>query len=70
MSHRSSVELLEYTRLTLQLIVRHPHRGEDTHLASELKSVLEQYIAELELETSSPARTMPGFRILSQRGHM
>jgi hypothetical protein len=48
MSHRSSVELLEYARLTLQLIERHPHSEEDAHLASELKFSLERYIEELE----------------------
>ena len=52
MSHRSSVELLEYARWTLQLIERHPHREEDAHLASELKLALNRYIEELERETS------------------
>ena len=50
MSHRSSVELLEYARLTLQLIERHPNSEEDAHLASELKFALERYIEELERE--------------------
>jgi hypothetical protein len=49
-SHGSSVELLEYARLTLQLIERHPHSEEDAHLACELKFSLERYIEELERE--------------------
>jgi hypothetical protein len=56
MSHRSSVEMLEYTRWTLRLVEQHPHREEDAHLAMELKSVLERYIAELELEIASSTR--------------
>ena len=56
MSHRSTVELLEYTRLPLRLIELHPHREQDALLAMELKSALERYIAELETEInqSSP----------------
>jgi len=60
-SRRSSRELLEYTKLTLQLIERHPHREEDAHLASELKLALRRYIAELEQETSSPLHSRHGF---------
>jgi hypothetical protein len=37
MSQRSSVELLEYAGLTLQLIERLPYREEDAHLARELE---------------------------------
>jgi hypothetical protein len=62
MSHRSTVELLEYTRLTLRLIELHPHREEDAPLARELKSALERYIAELERETSAPVRSLRNLR--------
>ena len=57
MSHRSSVGLLEYARLTLQLIEEYPHRAEDAALAMELKSALQRYIAELEQESARPARS-------------
>jgi hypothetical protein len=57
MSHRSRVELLEYARLTLQLIEQYPHREEDAHLAMELKSALQRYITELEQEAARPARS-------------
>ena len=62
MSHRSTVELLEYTRLTLRLIELHPYREEDVPLARELKSALERYIAELERETSRSVRSLRNFR--------
>lgn len=62
MSHRSTVELLEYTRLTLRLIEQHSHREEDAVLEMELKSALERYIAELEREAASPARLLRNFR--------
>jgi hypothetical protein len=62
MSHRSTVELLEYTRLTLRLIELHPHLEEDAPLAMELKSALERYIAELEREAASPGRSLRNFR--------
>jgi hypothetical protein len=62
MSHRSSVELLEYARLTLLLIERHPHREEDAHLASKLKFSLERYIEELERETSKSLQSLRTFR--------
>ena len=62
MSHRSTVELLEYTRLTLRLIELHPHREEDAPLARELKSALERYIAELERETSAPVCSLRNIR--------
>ena len=58
MSHRSSVELLEYARWTLLLIERHPHREEDAHLASELKLALNRYIEELERETSRALQSL------------
>ena len=62
MSRKSSMELLEYTKLTLQLIEQYPHREEDAHLAMELKSALQRYISELERETVSPARSQRIFR--------
>ncbi|MGA8741857.1 MAG: hypothetical protein WB561_11795 [Terracidiphilus sp.] len=68
MSHRSTVELLEYTRLTLQLVERHQHGEEDAHLANELKLVLERYIAELEWETSGPVRSLRNFRSSERTG--
>jgi hypothetical protein len=61
MSRRSSVELLEYTRWTLRLIELYPHREEDAALAMELKSALEQYIAELEREVATPVRSLRNF---------
>jgi hypothetical protein len=61
MSRRSTVELLEYTRWTLQLIEHYPHREEDAHLAIALKSALERYIAELEREAATPARKLRNF---------
>ena len=70
MSHRSSVELLEYARLTLQLIERHPHREEDAHLASELKVVLERYIEELERETSKSLQSLRTFRSPEPTGNV
>jgi hypothetical protein len=54
MSRRSSVESLEYTRLTLQLIERLPRPAEDAELAAELKFFLQGRIAELERETARP----------------
>ena len=69
MSHRSAVELLEYTRLTLQLIELHPYREEDAPLAMELRSALERYIAELEREISRPARPLRSFRAPEQTGN-
>jgi hypothetical protein len=68
MSRRSTVELLEYTRLTLRLIELHPHREENAALAGELKSSLERYITELEREISSPARSLRNFRSNVQAG--
>jgi hypothetical protein len=62
MSRRSTVELLEYTRWTLQLIEQYPHREEDAHLAIALKSALERYIAELEQEVASPVRSLRNLR--------
>ena len=62
MSHRSTLELLEYTRLTLRLMELHPHREEDAPLETELKSALERYIAELEREAASPVRLLRNFR--------
>ena len=62
MSRKSSMELLEYTKLTLRLIEQYPHREEDAHLALELKSALQRYIVELERETVSPARSQRIFR--------
>ena len=62
MSHRSSVELLEYARLTLQLIERYPHDEEDVHLARELKFALKRYINELELETSKSLQSLQTLR--------
>jgi hypothetical protein len=62
MSRKSSLELLEYTKLTLQLIEQYPHQEEDAHLALELKSALQRYIAELEREAASPARSQRIFR--------
>lgn len=47
MSRSSSLELLEYARLTLRLIEQSPHRDEDALIASELKLALRRYIAEL-----------------------
>jgi hypothetical protein len=63
MSHRSSVELLEYTRLTLRLVELYPHREEDAALAMELKSALLRYIAELEREVASQVRSPRNFRL-------
>ena len=60
-SRRSSLELLEYTRLTLRLIEQHPHSEDDAHLASELKLALRHYIAELEQETSIPLHSRRSF---------
>jgi hypothetical protein len=60
-SRRSSLELLEYTRLTLQLIELHQHREEDAHLASELKLALKRYIVELEQEASNPLHSRHTF---------
>jgi hypothetical protein len=57
MSHRSRAELLEYTRLTLQLIELYPHREEDAPLAMELKLALQRYITELERDAARPARS-------------
>lgn len=62
MSHRSTVEMLEYARLTLHLIEMYPHREEDAPLAMELKSALHRYIAELERKTESPVRSLRKFR--------
>ena len=70
MSHRSSVELLEYARLTLQLIERHPHREEDAHLANELKVALERYIEELERETSKTLQSPLTFRSPEPTGNV
>jgi hypothetical protein len=54
MSRRSSVESLEYTRLTLQLIERLQRPAEDAELAAELKFFLQCRIAELERDTARP----------------
>ena len=70
MSHHSTVELLEYTRLTLQLIERHPHREEDAHLARELKFALERYINELELETSKSRQSLRTLRSPEPSGNV
>ena len=70
MSHRSSVELLEYARLTLQLVERHPHSEEDAHLASELKFALERYIEELEPETSKSLQSLRAFRSPEPTGNV
>jgi hypothetical protein len=53
MSRKSTAELLEYTRLTLRLIEQYSHREEDAHLAHELTSALQRYIAELERPATS-----------------
>jgi hypothetical protein len=69
MSRRSTVELLEYARLTLQLIELHPHREEDAPFAWELRSALERYIAELEREISSPVRPLRNLGSPEQTGN-
>ncbi len=57
MSRRSTVQLLEYARWTLQLVEQYPHREEDAHLAIGLESALQRYIAELEQEVAKPVRS-------------
>ncbi len=70
MSHHSSVELLEYTRLTLQLIERYPHREEDAHLATELKFALGRYINDLERETSKSLQSLRTLRSPEPTGNV
>ena len=53
MIRKYSLELLEYTRLTLRLVELHPHREQDVFLAAELKFILRRRIAELESEIAN-----------------
>jgi hypothetical protein len=67
-SRGSSAELLEYARLTLQLIERHPHLEEDARIANELMFDIERCIKQLEREASTSRS--PVFRSTEPAGNM
>ena len=63
---RSSRELVEYIRLTLQLLEQSPRGALDNRAAAEFKNIFERYIAELERETISRPVGSSWLRLLTR----